>query len=708
MGKGRPQLPQKIITADFETRGFGGDFIIGGLYDGEEYKKYYTVEQFFDLLNEWSGGKYRNKYLVVYFHWFDFDARYILPQNAHHIDTLRTIFIDNLLAVLKFKKSLRSHFNKVEFRDSYKLFSESLEKACKSFDVPHKKMDKTTQFERIGIPCRQKRKYGLCNEGNKDECPYIQDCTEQYFMTVPANDEWFLEYLRMDCISLYELLERFQHEIDNIAEKPVRIGYTIASTAMRLFKAMDEGIYESICWQKKLEETENPLTGPLPVVRKSYSGGRCEVFKRIGSNLNSYDVNSLYPSVMALHKFPINPSPVLKDIPVKDFLKYYRGRPYIVTARVSAPKDLIVPILPLKMNVPGERDVKLLYPVGGENSDELEWTWCSPEFEKALRNGYKLLEVKELILYGAEVDLFSGYVYKLYDIKQHATGARRQVAKLLMNSLYGKFGQRDEVHRLKIVTAGLLKEMIAEKTEEGEPRYAFLQVMSLDEGNFLVEYRGESHMDHNYVTLSSFITSYARLALYEWMEVAWSLGGEVWYVDTDSVKTNVKMPNDPNKLGALKDEGHILEAVFIKPKVYATFKGYKDGEVQGEVKNKGVIKAALNKMDYYTMKAWLFQNEVVLYTYDEAHPEEAEHKRAPKVRDVMYRIHDKADKIPLKKKQKLVDDKRVLDKNLVDTYPLGYNGPRKDQLDRPIRGEAPLGPTSKTVRGTRKNLKSEA
>jgi hypothetical protein len=616
----------------------------------------------------------------VYFYNFDYDSRYIVPQNANHIDTMRTLFIDNMLCVLKFKKSMGDYCTSVEYRDAWKLFAgagdpSSLDSVSKSFDIEHKKMDPTTQFQKYKTTCQQKDKYKLC-QTNPLECPYFGDCKNEYFIKVKIDDPWFREYLKLDCISLYELLKVYQKEIDTIAGEPVKLGYTLASTAMRLYRTMEPGKFALIRRMKSQEE-EN---GCLDMVRKSYTGGRCEVFKRLGSNLHSYDVNSLYPSVMFDFNYPINPSHPF-DCTMDEFYNVYRPLPYIISCRVRAPTSLMVPVLAIKDKPPGQPDEKLLYRVG-----EFEGCWCKPEFEKALELGYEIVSIDKVIIYGSEVDLFSNYVRKLYTIKQTSKGARRAVAKLLMNSLYGKFGQRDEVHRLKITDSEGLEAIANEEDDDGEPRYRVMANKALGPDQFLIEYKGDSFMRHNYVSIAAFVTSQARLRLYQFIEVCNKKGGQVWYVDTDSLKTDVEMPSDPDKLGMLKHEYDLVEGVFIRPKVYAAYKGLKDGVEEVEIKNKGLIKGALKDIHYPTVRGWLFKKQSVLMTYDPKHPERAKHKRLPKSRDILYGVHDMGELVPLKKQQKLVDDKRILDYNLVDTYPIGYMGERVDQLGRSLKG----------------------
>jgi DNA polymerase elongation subunit (family B) len=70
-----------------------------------------------------------------------------------------------------------------------------------------------------------------------------------------------------------------------------------------------------------------------------------------------------------------------------------------------------------------------------------------------------------------------------------------------------------------------------------------------------------------------FVTAYARKVLYEGMETVISLGGKVYYVDTDCIITDVKLPASmvsADALGLWDLEEEIKEGVFLAPKLYKT------------------------------------------------------------------------------------------------------------------------------------------
>jgi hypothetical protein len=73
----------------------------------------------------------------------------------------------------------------------------------------------------------------------------------------------------------------------------------------------------------------------------SYFGGISDVYRPEGKDIHSYDVNSLYPSVMAEYPMPVGTP------------RYFKGDPYIIDkdpfgffhVKVEAP-NMYIPFLP--------------------------------------------------------------------------------------------------------------------------------------------------------------------------------------------------------------------------------------------------------------------------------------------------------------------------------------------------------------------------
>ena len=123
-----------------------------------------------------------------------------------------------------------------------------------------------------------------------------------------------------------------------------------------------------------------------------------------------------------------------------------------------------------------------------------------------------------------------------------------------MNSLYGKFGQNREKEQIV---------MFPKDLTDLTPMDFF------GETPFYLE-KKISKAKHILPAIAAFVTCYARLRLYSYMEKVQELGGEVYYCDTDSIVTDVVVPCSL-ELGDLKDEipEGIEKGVFLLPKMYA-------------------------------------------------------------------------------------------------------------------------------------------
>lgn len=353
------------------------------------------------------------------------------------------------------------------------------------------------------------------------------------------------EYLSYDVMSLHEVLKAFEHELGFD-----KLWLTTASTAMNVFKKKFNGSE----WLKTLGKNK-------AIYREGYYGGRVEVFKRYGEHLYDYDVNSLYPAVMHSEQYPIGyPLYTVEQIPHS--LGYYRA-----TVTVD---ETDIPLLPYR-DISG----KLLFPCGTFTG----W-YYSPELELAEKLGYEI-EIHEGYAWFDSCNPFKGYVDHFYQIKRNAEGARRYVSKLMLNSVYGKFAQREEgtqlIDRKTLTEDDLDEKEIYFYPEEEDIAY----VTCKRYGDFIKPH------------ISGFITSYGRCLLYKYMlDVGLD---SVLYCDTDSVISEKRLHADTgDALGGMKVEHEIEEGVFLLPKVYA-FKNTK-GEII--IRAKGLSAEKLSYEDY--------------------------------------------------------------------------------------------------------------
>lgn len=355
------------------------------------------------------------------------------------------------------------------------------------------------------------------------------------------------DYVISDARILHKLLCKFMVEAGTYYDKTMK--QTLPSIAFADWKTM----FPEILTRASVRFEA--------MIRQAYYGGRVDVFRRMGDDLFYYDVNSMFPFEML--------APYPSGIAFKT-LKFIEDRHGIYLCDIDASniKNPQYPLLPFR------QDNKLLFPTG-----HFRGTYTSIELNKAVRVGYKF-KVVEGIAWANSIRPFDKYVTKHHAIKQKSKGAKRQIAKLKLNSLYGKFGQ----HRTfkKFYQGKLTKELIEEKN-----------VYPLIEKYNLYSYDYEDKTPFTRAHIAAFVTSYARLHLYSLFERVASKGGKVFYCDTDSIVCDVPL-DESNRLGGLELEHKIKKGIFLLPKVYV----FVNDKNETVIRAKGFNTSQLNYDDF--------------------------------------------------------------------------------------------------------------
>jgi len=518
-----------MIVWDIETKGFAGDIVIGGVYDGTRYLEFKTFDEFIyylkaffpaDTIYAHNGGKYDNRYLLEY-----------LKGNDYKVS--RIFYINNGLIF-----TLELGSKKYKFRDSFHLLPRSLASISSSFEVEHKKQDfNMNEWRDQGYPITEKLR----------------------------------EYLKDDCRALYESLEIFVKTFD------IKPKLTIASTAFSVVLATK---YRNLPLRKILK---NYMTKDQEdFVRESYKGGRVEVFQRFAENVNSYDINSLYPFVMQRFNYPFGK---LYEQDGGNFdILINKGKLGVAECLIEAPESEI-PYLAVKY------EDKLVFPTG-------QWkdTITSLEILEARKRGYKIKIIKGFI-WNKKGRVFQEYVDTYYTIKSESKGAKRECAKLFLNSPYGKFGQSRTNKAIKT------------KDEMIKAGYS-INDASFD-GGYLFSFDETSYQNRSVNPIyATFVTAYARHVLYDGIETTLKLGGEVYYCDTDSIKTNIELPAEmihSTELGKWDFEGFYPESVFVSPKLYS---------MQGDdtiKKAKGVRKENIESLTFNDFKELITEDREIVF-----------------------------------------------------------------------------------------------
>lgn len=501
----------KIATFDLEVYKWINPYAVS-MYDGNEYKYFLGKTCISDFLKYILRHRYR-AYTFFAHNGGLFDFNFIIEMLKNWNYDLHLIFQGSRCLQLKIyleklgELQNRKSRNNIKFSDSYALLRYSLDKLTKDFNAKHQKLN-------------------FMPGGKKDN-----DYDYLYEVLYKNREKIFFDYIQNDVIGLYEVLNKFNSMIQ---KHNGRLSYTIASTSLKTFQT--GYLKNKIIMSNRKTNDE---------MKNGYYGGRVEIFKMYvdKDKYYCYDVNSLYPYVMFNNIFPVTKPRKIINTDI-DLIKNSLGITY---CQVMAPKDLYLPLLPYHYNIGNYS--KLVFPIGS-----FKGYWDNVLLVKALELGYKIKPIYTYIFDGEYI--FKDYVTRFYELKKKSKkeSINYIVAKLLLNSLYGKFAQNQDSESLKKIT-----------DPQDLQKYEITDVYDLDHNIFRV--KTESKGNFFIPQISIHVTSLAQLHLYNIMEKIINKGYKIIYCDTDSVFTNAKL-NKSDQLGELKEEYKFKKGYFILPKTY--------------------------------------------------------------------------------------------------------------------------------------------
>ena len=510
--------------------------------------------------------------------------------------------------------------------------------------------------------------------------------------------------------SLQDVYETSQQKIQRLQ----RQGYTVVQIwecEWNRLKATSLDIRTFVA-QLQFIEPLNP--------RDAFCGGRTNAVKLYhhvtpSQKIHYIDVTSLYPWVNKTCVYPKGHPRIISNPGHTDIHQYFG----LIQCQILPPRELYHPVLPYR------HDDKLLFPLCAacveqempkrplERSSEcvhtdrqraLTGTWCTPELEKAVELGYQVQYIYEVWHFDDTCQgLFRDYVNTWLKIKQEASGwpkddmseqakqdyiqkyfehegiqleydkieknpGLRTLAKMMLNSMWGKFGQR--LNKTQIKTF-----------EDPRAFHRFLKTDTMDVRHVSVINDQMVEVHYQYqdedipvspnlnIFVACFTTCWARLRLYAALE---QLQQRVLYYDTDSVIYYTSEGQHDPDLGdylgdftsELDKDDYILEFVSGGPKNY----GYqtKLGVVECKVRGFRLNSEGKNQLNYQVIKANVIDelqkpqnNPRETTVFNTHHIVRNPHK---------YQLYT----FSQKKDYKLVYDKRVLDPVTFQTYPYGY------------------------------------
>jgi hypothetical protein len=506
---------KKIITFDTETFRIKQENSVKiseiqplayySIYDGENYFNGTMKEEFIEHIRSLK-NKY--KHLLIFAH----NLAYDLTALDLMLDFMKDKSFLGITAKIKMMSSVvyfqfENKRYSIEFIDSFNFFKTKLKNLAKdiSTDKVYQEYDYSLSADVWTLKLRKEVE-------NKDYSGANQDAKILY-----------------DYISNME------------ANKNILWGISAASSSFRT-------------WSAKYNRYDIDLVKFNEIALKTYKGGRNELYNNNHfDNVIDVDINSLYPFVMQKYKYSIKfkkefgeewlkPDIIYKLIN-EDNYNYLLNIDYWATDKIER-LPILVKASDKLIQINNAKDI-----------------WITGlEFKALYETGASIIVNRCLAFYHA--DLFSKYVDDFYKLKQSSKGSERSFYKLMLNSLYGKFGQHkattefvqyddedfdyvDDVFnetrnwlRLK------LKEMAMENLERSKDdiqvRFNFNEKYYNIYPQFFT-YQKELNSEYP-ILIAAEITAAARIENYNRQK---ELGfGNVIYTDTDSFFVDVSKKNE--------------------------------------------------------------------------------------------------------------------------------------------------------------------
>lgn len=328
--------------------------------------------------------------------------------------------------------------------------------------------------------------------------------------------------------------------VDNLQDLAHYLGGELHATLAGVSMDIYRRAYHRFPWLALGEETNR-------LARPAFYGGRVEPF-RVGvvPGVSLYDITSLYPFAQRQTRFPHpNHLKMLLYPPLSGSWLLWEG---VVACRVWVPDGFIPPL-------PSRVESRLFFPTG-----ELSGVWTIREIVFAVLQGCRLVGVDWVLGSPVVFNPFERFVDQLFALRQTYlidNPVRANLVKLILNSLYGRFGLNPDSPLTKMVP-------ILEDTD----LLPLQGYRTRELAGYLVAY-GEVKTARlpAYVNalFAAQVTAEGRIMLQEGLQLA---GQDAVYCDTDSVMTTGQIPTGDD-LGDFRLVAGPLRADLIGPKEYA-------------------------------------------------------------------------------------------------------------------------------------------
>lgn len=493
--------PSRFAAFDLETDGLAGR-ILGCGWMVEGWSRPLVAEDPAEMVATMFEDK--NRALIWYAHnggGFDF------PHLAPHLrafltarygeDGWREDWVmrgDGSVLALTYRRTNKTKTKLLMLRDSMAILPTSLDVLAKGF-AQTQKLKGTIDFEGGEL-------WSIQNEAH---VAYLENDVESLLQAMCAIRDLFWETFH------------------------VNLRLTAASTGLRVFQHF---LPKGIGWIPMRADFED-------FIRRGKFGGLTFVLSTNEiRDVDLYDVNSLYPFSMKSHDYPVGyPKWSIFGFEVD----HSRGHLGMYECIVESEDRDIIPIIPVR-----NKDGTVGWPIG-----RFKTVLTTPEIVYGRSVGYHITPGKGVV-WREKAPIFRDFVQHAETLKTENPGTPlATLAKLTMNSVYGKFGQNRDAKSLVV--------------SETPPTKAALPVLD-PQGNIVPnvwEVASRIESSHIQPQIASYITAYSRIYYHS---IIMAAGGRpaVIYGDTDSIMVLTeqartdRIPIHPTRLGALKHEAHYV------------------------------------------------------------------------------------------------------------------------------------------------------
>jgi DNA polymerase type B, organellar and viral len=391
--------------------------------------------------------------------------------------------------------------------------------------------------------------------------------------------------------SLFEIIKVNFNELYKLESINLNKLVSISSAAMNIYLA---NYYDPIKTPIHIPHYKQYID-----IKKAFYGGNVEVFKCYGENLYWYDVVSLYPAQMK------------KDMPIGNLIKSndtdsdnYFGFCY---ASVDVPEGSYSPVLPFR-----DDNNNIFYPVGNWEG------WYPSVMLKNARDNYGV-KVKVHWGYKQEANdtVFQEFIDRFVKLKKDAeldnNSSRRNRAKLILNSNFGRWGLNYDPYKIEILDSESAKEIflkyevIYHELFDNENNLEYIKyktkplniLKDIDIETYnILKYKDDIKIDFiiRNIPIAAMTTGHASVFMSKFLNLE---DNPCYYTDTDSCFLSKKLDEQyvGNNLGQLAFKGLVKRAYFISPKLYCLI--MENGDII--IKSKGISSKNLTEQDFVEM-----------------------------------------------------------------------------------------------------------